>query len=203
MNGDDAIGKIASHFPAPPPRIQKTLIDLQAKPPEAEDHQTPEARAQQLADFYKQHRQLPRPWDPPTCEPELRRHVWQWLDKVAAWLNQEYVWQPEQMIPACWPFHPHIAHELAVLACLRWDIGAESTAEGLESWHRFTLPGFLDRMTTRLDTTCRAQEHKPWPALARQRHYATSESEMRRSLLYSRDTGDHASSTASTARVEG
>ncbi len=184
---DHTSGRIAAHFPPPPGRIIKCFVDLQAEAPKAEPGMSDEARAEQLDRFTKQQRNLPRPWDPPTCEPELRQHVWAWLDKVAAWVNREYAWQPEQMIPAGWPDHPHIAHELAVLACLRWDVGAEPTPEGLESWHRFALPGFLERMKARLDANCRANEHQAWPALARHKHYTSAEAEVRRSGRYSRD----------------
>ncbi len=59
-----------------------------------------------------------RPWDPPSCSPAVREQVWQWLDAVAGWVNHEYAWGVERLVPACWPAHPHIAHELAVLADL-------------------------------------------------------------------------------------
>lgn len=179
--------RIARHFPKPDGRILLCFVDLQAEPPEAEDGMTPQARAEQLDKFATQQRNLPRPWDPPTCEPELRQVLWLWLDKVVEWINHEYAWQPEQMIPACWPDHPHIAHELAVLACLRWDAGAETTPEGLEAWHRFALPGFLERMASRLDANCRDNKHQDWPALARHKHYSSAETELHRSSRYSRD----------------
>jgi hypothetical protein len=37
-------------------------------------------------------RDLPRPWDPATCEtPQLRKEVRSWLEAVVTWLNHEYV----------------------------------------------------------------------------------------------------------------
>ena len=62
-------------------------------------------------------RLLARPWDPPTCmDPELRADLWDWLDRVVTWLNHEYVWDTNGFIPSCWPEHPHLVHDLAVLA---------------------------------------------------------------------------------------
>ena len=43
---------------------------------------------------------LPRPWQPATCESvDLRAEVWDWLDAVVDWLNTEYVWLGEDEIP--------------------------------------------------------------------------------------------------------
>lgn len=60
---------------------------------------------------------LPRPWDPATCQdPLLRQEVWDWLEEFVVWFNREYVWDPNAgMIPSCWPQHPHLVHEIAVL----------------------------------------------------------------------------------------
>src|ERR1035437_1684000 len=77
---------------------------------------------------------LPRPWDPPSCPPALRSQVWAWLDQVAGWINHEYVWVPDRFISSCWPGHPHIAHELAVLADLRRTAGYALTSDALEQW---------------------------------------------------------------------
>jgi hypothetical protein len=63
---------------------------------------------------------LQRPWEPASCTGELSTAVWSWCDDVVAWINHEYAWRPAQMIPACWPRHPHIARELPVLAVQRW-----------------------------------------------------------------------------------
>jgi hypothetical protein len=59
-------------------------------------------------------RLLPRPWEPATCRtPQLRQQLWSWLDAVVAWLITEYVWEVADAIPACWPQHPHLVHEIA------------------------------------------------------------------------------------------
>ncbi len=111
---------------------------------------------------------LPRPWNPGSCDDELRPHVWRWCDAVAMWINREYGWRPAGMIPACWPAHPHLAHELPVLACLRLTAENAYSPELLEDWHRTTLPLFLDRMTSRLgDGGCRSGKHTDWPAASR------------------------------------
>jgi TraM recognition site of TraD and TraG len=62
-------------------------------------------------------RLLPRPWEPATCRtPQLREQLWLSLDAVIGWLVTEYVWEVADTIPACWPQHPHLVHEIAVLA---------------------------------------------------------------------------------------
>jgi hypothetical protein len=58
-------------------------------------------------------RLLPRPWEPATCRTQQLRS---WLDAVVTWLITEYVWEVADTIPACWPQHPHLVHEIAVLA---------------------------------------------------------------------------------------
>ena len=114
---------------------------------------------------------LARPWEPATCTEELREQIWWWCDDVAAWLNHDYAWRPGQLIPPCWPAHPHIAHELAVLACLRVEAEAAIDLDLLEAWHRDALPGFLERMISRLGESCRTGSHTDWPAAARHDAY--------------------------------
>ena len=111
-------------------------------------------------------RRLPRPWDPPTCtHPDLRLELWVWLDDVVTWINHEYVWDTASYIPACWPEHPHLVHDLAVLADQRRRAGLAHTSDALEDWHRYALPAFLDRMTSRLKSHCE-NGHQPWPSSA-------------------------------------
>ncbi len=87
---------------------------------------------------------LPRPWDPPTCtKPALRRELWAWLDEVVTWFNHEYVWDHNAgMIPACWPQHPHLVHEIAVLADQRRRAGIDptSSARRMAPLRRTQLP---------------------------------------------------------------
>lgn len=111
---------------------------------------------------------LPRPWDPASCtNPALRREVWAWLEKFVVWFNHEYVWDHNAgMIPACWPQHPHLVHEIAVLADQRRRAGLDPTSSALEEWHRFGIPGFLERLKTRIKNSC-DEHHAAWPAQAR------------------------------------
>ena len=46
-------------------------------------------------------------------------------------------------------------------------------ARVLENWHRYVLPGFIDRMRQRLKQSC-DDEHQPWPARS---HYTRHTSE--------------------------
>jgi hypothetical protein len=131
---------------------------------------------------------LPRPWDPPSCPASLRKHVWVWLDRVAAWINHEYQWRPDKVIPACWPAHPHIAHELAVLASLRYNAGFSLQPDAAEEWHRYALPGFLDRMHARLaPSPCPPGKHAEWPAETRFRDFESAEATSRRTAAFDSD----------------
>ncbi|CAN5270959.1 hypothetical protein BH11ACT1_BH11ACT1_14070 [soil metagenome] len=113
-------------------------------------------------------RLLARPWDPASCvDPQLRAEVWRWLDEVVTWLNHEYAWDAEAMVPSCWPKHPHLGHEIAVLADLRRRAGVALTGDALEEWHRYALPAFTDRMRGRLGQHCGDGSHQPWPAQGR------------------------------------
>jgi len=108
-----------------------------------------------------------RPWDPPTCtDPILRRELWEWLDAVVDWINTEYTWDAAAMIPTCWPDHPHLVHEIAVLADQRYTAGLAYTSTPLEEWHRYALPYFTDRMTNRIRSHC-SETHQPWPGQPR------------------------------------
>jgi hypothetical protein len=130
---------------------------------------------------------LPRPWDPPSCPPALRNQVWAWLDQVAAWINHEYTWAPQGFIPSCWPAHPHIAHELAVVADLRRTAGYALGGDVLEDWHRCALPGFLDRAGARTGTCCGPAQHDHWPAAGRYREFGSERASQSRKELFVRD----------------
>jgi hypothetical protein len=72
----------------------------------------------------------PRPWEPASCRPpQLRKQLWLWLEAVVAWLVTECVWEVADAIPACWPQHPHLVHEISVLADLPRRAGHAFTSD--------------------------------------------------------------------------
>ena len=134
-------------FPQPGKLVRLAYRELHTAVNGTPDHQ------KQLGN----HALLPRPWEPATCgDPGLRHELWQWLDAVVIWLNHDYTWDAQQggMIPACWPQHPHLVHEIAVLADQRRRAGLAKTSDALEEWHRYCLPSFTDRMRARLRSHC-------------------------------------------------
>jgi hypothetical protein len=130
---------------------------------------------------------LDRPWDPASCSPSVRQQLWPWLDDVAAWLNHTYAWQTTHAIPSCWPTHPHLVQELAVLACLRITAAAALTPHGLEEWHRYALPTFHARMSERLGTGCPPGRHTDWPARSRAADYDSQKATEARRALFDGD----------------
>ena len=134
-------------------------------------------------------RLLPRPWDPATCRtPQLREQLWAWLEAVVAWLVSEYVWDVADAIPACWPEHPHLVHEVAVVADQRRRAGHAFTSDALEEWHRYNLPAFTERMKARLRNHCE-DGHQPWPANGRYTRYTAETSRHAREDRYAADVG--------------
>ncbi len=131
--------------------------------------------------------QLPRPWDPPTCtQPELREQVWAWLEDVVSWLNHEYTWDINGTIPACWPRHPHLVHEVAVLADQRRRAGLALNSDALEEWHRYALPAFTDRMRSRTKDHCE-EGHQGWPGKSRYTRHTSGGSTADRARVYRAD----------------
>lgn len=155
-------GRIAARFPMPSGLIQCALDELRiaaAAKGESDDEIVRVAT-------------LPRPWDPPTCSVELRRSIYEWLDAVVGWINEEHTWRTERVVPICWDQHPHIVHELAPVAFLRLDAGLARRADGLEQWHRVTLPDFLKRVSDRIgETGCAPGKHQPSPGQGRNAIY--------------------------------
>ena len=131
---------------------------------------------------------LPRPWDPPTCTTlQLRRELWAWLDEFVTWFNHGYVWDHNAgMIPACWPQHPHLVHEIAVLADQRRRAAMDTTSSSLEEWHRFGVPGFLERLRTRIKNGC-DEHHARWPAEGRYARGVSSGLADHRAQLFAAD----------------
>ncbi|WP_375426497.1 hypothetical protein [uncultured Friedmanniella sp.] len=130
---------------------------------------------------------LPRPWLPATCASvDLREEVWEWLDAVVDWLNTEFVWLGEDEIPACWPLHPHLVHELGVIADQRRRATLTLTSDLLEEWHRYCLPAFFDRLRTRTRGSCETGHTGP-PAAARTTRYRSASEHARRAGWYRAD----------------
>ncbi|MCW2539623.1 MAG: hypothetical protein JWN95_1348 [Frankiales bacterium] len=128
---------------------------------------------------------LPRPWVPASCGPRLRTDTYQWLDSVADWLNHDYCWQRDRMIPACWPAHPHIVHELAMLAVMRRRAEHALEPQPMEDWHRYSLVQFHDRMTTRLGKDACDRNHDEWPGRTKHLQHQNEEAiDLRQSLIH-------------------
>jgi hypothetical protein len=139
-------------FPEPPALVLKALALLEV----ASRGDPDETAGMDLDD-------LPKPWDPTTCPAELRASVWHWCDQVAGWLNRQHAWHPQHAVPACWPYHPHIASELPVLAVLRWAAHESTSCAALDEWHTHALPLFQERTAARLGRSCH-YEHSSWPS---------------------------------------
>lgn len=170
---------IVSRFPAPPAVIQQVLNTLTTL------RGGDKAAIAELGDTTG----LCRPWIVSTVPAEFRQELWLWCDQVASWLNGGYVWRPVNLIPACWPRHPHLAHELPVLACLRAAAEDANGPELLEDWHRQALPTFFERLAVRLgESTCRTGQHQDWPAASRYAAYNSDEARTDRSELFHLDT---------------
>ncbi|GAB2863301.1 hypothetical protein [Nocardioides pacificus] len=130
---------------------------------------------------------LPRPWEPATClGAELRNQLWEWLEDVVIWLNREYAWDVYGLIPGCWPLHPHLVHEVAVLADQRRRAGLAMTSDALEEWHRYCLAAFTDRMRSRLRAHC-DDEHKSWPGKPRHNEHLGEAATQRRENAFADD----------------
>ena len=180
MNTARADGLIVQPFPKPTPRITLAYRDLAQAAMTVADDPT---RLTGFAD-------LPRPWIPASCESaELRDEVWHWLDRVATWLNHEYVFDPIHAVPACWPEHPHLTHELACLADQRHRAGQALTSDLLEHWHRYALPAFIERMRHRIGETCEAGHPSNWPSGARFARYTGAPASRNRENLFAVDVG--------------
>ena len=134
---------------------------------------------------------LPRPWDPPTCRRrQLRQELWEWLDAVVTWFNTDYVWDPTAgMIPPCWPLHPHLVHEIAVLADQRRRAGIDTGSNLLEEWHRYAVPAFLDRLRQRTKSHC-DEHHQLWPARTRHGRFVSSGQADQRHQSFAADVGE-------------
>ena len=143
---------------------------------------------------------LPRPWDVTTCTSsrELRAEVWRWLEAVVIWLNTEYVWDVGTLIPACWPLHPHLVHDLGVVADQRRRAGLGFTSDPLEDWHRYCLPAFHDRMRARSRDFCETL-HRDAPGQARLARFTDVDATQQRQRWYDADLASTTPSTPTLA----
>jgi hypothetical protein len=176
-------GVMAAPYPSPSPVLAAALDELRVAavdPPET-------------GNDLRRTAMLPRPWDPASCPSELRRLIYLWLDDVVAWINEEHTWRVDRLIPICWTDHPHIVHDVATVACLRWEAAYAVTPTALEEWHRYTLPMFLERIAQRIGTTgCPPGRHQPNPGAGRSVLYRdeSANAERRKARLCDLDQGD-------------
>lgn len=134
---------------------------------------------------------LPRPWDPDSLtRPQLRRELWEWLEAFTVWLNTEYVWEVAGVVPHCWPQHPHLVRELAVLADQRRRAALALGSDALEEWHRYALPAFADRMRQRVKNHCE-DGHQQWPAKGRHSRHIAEPAAAQREHAYEQDAAAH------------
>lgn len=159
------VGLMVTPFPTPGRLLCAAMDQLHMaslSPP------TSEEELQELAE-------LPRPWDPGTCTGAVRLELWRWLDDVAAWINEEHLWSVNRPgIPECWPDHPHLVHDLALLACNRMSATYAVTPAPLEEWMRYALPSFLDRIRDRMGDGCPPGRHQARPRAERDRQFGSN-----------------------------
>lgn len=144
---------------------------------------------------------LPRPWEPASCgDPGLRHELWEWFEAVVIWINHDYTWDTGPLIPTCWPMHPHLVHEIAVVADQRRRAGLALTSDALEEWHRYCLTAFTDRMRGRLRSHCE-DDHKAWPGRARHADHIDTKDVERREDIYALDVDSLPASRRSRERT--
>ena len=172
---------IVEPFPQPSALIKHAFYDLWVARAAGGEHRVSAEVGDDLTG-------LPRPWLPADCPSRLADDIWAWLQRVAAWINHEYSWQAVPSVPACWPSHPHIANELAMVACLRYDAALSLTPGLLEDWHRSTLPTFLDRLSVRIGPNgCPPGKHTDWPGASRYRDYHSVAATQQRTSAFTAD----------------
>jgi hypothetical protein len=147
-------------FPTPSGTVTAAIDDLQLASPS-----DPATRAE-----LRRIAELPRPWDPAACPPALRADTFEWLDRVATWINEQHLWNLGRPgIPPCWPAHPHVVHDLAVVACARLFALYGTTPTAMVEWQQYTLPAMLDRLADRLGDACAPGRHEESPRASRDR----------------------------------
>ena len=94
------------------------------------------------------------------------------------------------VVPHCWPQHPHLVRELAVLADQRRRATLALGSDALEEWHRYALPAFVDRMRQRVKNHCE-DGHQQWPAKGRHSRHLGEPAAAQRAHAYERDAAAH------------
>lgn len=179
-------GPLLAVFPPVGPRMREAFHDLRR----AEDATT----ATEILDLGPLEL-LPRPWDPATItSPELRVEVWCWLDAVVGWLNTQHAWEVGDLVPACWPRHPHLVRDIGTLADQRRRAGVAFTSDALEDWQRNCLTSFHDRMRARYRGFCE-DGHRDAPGATRTTRYTAPAAVAERQALYEADAGSLPSAT--------
>ena len=90
----------------------------------------------------------------------LTSRIGDWVDNY----NRCYAVEAEQLIPPCWPKHPWLAHELAVMTWLWYSAHRDptATAERAGEFYLRYLPGFRSRLPGTLGRSpveCRKGQH--------------------------------------------
>jgi hypothetical protein len=176
---------LAAPFPEPPGVIARLLDELRLAAASTEE---PEHESRRVD-------MMPRPWEPAGCAPEIRREMYAWLDDVVGWINEQHTWRTDRVIPICWDLHPHLVHELATLACLRWEACFARTPNSLSEWQRLWLPSFLARVVDRIgEGGCPPGRHQASPGLGRNAIYRQAdEAGQRRGRRWRDESGMSAS----------
>ncbi len=142
-------------FPEPTDRMLQTFIDL-ARLARGGDAAAPILTSGEI---------IPRIWDLTTIvDHRLHADTRRWLTNVVEWLNTQHAWYSAELTPACWPEHPGLTRELSTLAATRYQAGEATNPIQLEEWHRYALPGYLER--TRDQRAACQEKHQPWPGRA-------------------------------------
>ena len=172
--GGDGPGRLAAPVPAPGELVTAVLTEWEL----IDDGQQPYSF------------DLPRPWEAAACtDSALRAELWVWLEAFVSWVNEECLWDPGDLVPPCWPHHPHLVHELAVLAVQRRQASRTPTAWALEQWQTHSLPAFLTRAHTRLRRHCDT-DHQPSPATAAHRRHQSAPEVQGRQTRFEEDVAD-------------
>jgi hypothetical protein len=80
-----------------------------------------------------------------------------------------------------------VVHDLAVVASVRVFATMTATPSALDEWHRYTLPGFLDRLQVRLGEGCPPGRHATRPRNDRDQRLVSSEHRARQEGAFRRD----------------